>query len=193
MLFRSVNYRFNNGVPNQLTLLDAPWNFEETTQDLAFFAQDQWTVNRLTVNAGARFNHATGQTPLQILAAGKFVPERRFEPLKNIPNYTNLSPRVGLAYDLFGDGRTAIKASLGHYPDIIRTASGNPANNLTRTTTRTWADGNRNYVPDCDLKNPVANVECGAWSDLTFGQLVGARYAPGLLEGFNRQYHNWQA
>ena len=188
----AVDYRFSNGVPNLVTLLDAPWNFQETTKDLALFAQDQWTIGRVTVNAGARYNHATGETPLQVLGAGKFVPERRFEPLKNIPNYQNISPRVGAAYDVFGNGKTALKASLGRYPDIIRTASGNPASNLTRTTTRTWNDANRNYVPDCELRNPVSNGECGPWSNLTFGQLVGSRYADGVLSGWNREYANWQ-
>jgi len=188
----AVDYRFSNGVPNLVTLLDAPWNYQETTKDLALFAQDQWTIDRITVNAGARYNHATGQTPLQVLGAGKFVPERRFEPLKNIPNYQNLSPRLGVAYDVFGNGKTALKASLGRYPDIIRTASGNPASNLTRTTTRTWNDANRNYVPDCELRNPVSNGECGPWSNLTFGQLVGSRYADGVLSGWNREYGNWQ-
>jgi hypothetical protein len=101
--------------------------------------------------------------------------------------------RVGAAYDLFGNGKTAVKASLGHYPDIIRTVTGNPASALTRTTNRTWTDANRNYVPDCELKNPVANGECGAWSDLTFGQVRGTNFQDGLLEGFNRQYHNWQS
>ena len=189
----AVNYRFNNGVPNQLTLLDAPWNFEETTRDIALFAQDQWTIDRLTLNLGVRFNDASGSTPEQVLAAGKFVPERRFAPLKNVPHYQNLSPRVGAAYDLFGNGKTALKVSLGHYPDIIRTVTGNPASALTRTTTRTWADANRNYVPDCDLRNAVANGECGAWSDLTFGRVRGTNFQDGLLEGFNRQYHNWQS
>jgi hypothetical protein len=188
----AVNYRFNNGVPNQLTLLDAPWNFQETTKDLALFAQDQWTIDRMTVSLGARYNHATGETPLQVLGAGRFVPQRRFEPVKNIPDYQNISPRLGAAYDMFGNGKTALKASLGHYPDIIRTASGNPANNLTRTTNRTWNDANRNFAPDCDLRNPVSNGECGPWSDLTFGQLVGARYADGVLSGWNREYANWQ-
>ena len=188
----AVDYRFSNGVPNLVTLLDAPWNFQETTQDLALFAQDQWTIQRLTLNLGARYNHATGETPPQVLGAGKFVPERRFEPVKSIPNYQNISPRLGAAYDLFGNGKTALKFSLGQYPDIIRTASGNPASNLIRTTTRTWNDANRNYVPDCELRNPVANGECGPWSNLAFGQLVGNRYADGVLSGWNREYANWQ-
>ena len=190
----AVNYQFRNGVPNQLTLLDAPWNFEESTRDIAFFAQDQWTIKRLTLNLGARFNDARGATPLQVLPAGKFVPERRFEPLKNVPAYQNLSPRLGAAFDLFGTGRTALKTSLGHYPDIIRTVTGNPAAALTRTTNRTWNDANRNFVPDCDLRSTVTNGECGPWSDLSFGRADRrTQFAPGLLGGFNRQYHNWQA
>jgi hypothetical protein len=189
----AVNYRFNNGVPNQLTLLDAPWNFEERVNDFAFYAQDQWTLNRLTLNLGLRYNEVRGSTPEQVLGEGYFVPERRFAPLENVPHYRNLSPRVGFAYDLFGTGRTAVKASIGHYPEIVRVVTGNPANNLIRQTNRTWNDANRNYVPDCDLKNPVANGECGPWSALNFGQQTGGtRYADGALEGFNSQYHNWQ-
>ena len=97
-------------------------------------------------------------------------------------------------------GKTALKASLGHYPDIIRTASGNPANNLTRTTTRTWNDsqfdtgipGRATSFPIAICATSLPNGECGPWSDLTFGQLVGARYADGVLSGWNRQYANWQ-
>jgi hypothetical protein len=189
----AVDYRFNNGVPNQLTLLDAPWNFEETVNDVAIYAQDAWTLGRLTLNLGARYNEVRGSTPEQILGEGFFVPERRFPATERVPHYRNLSPRVGFAYDLFGSGRTAVKGSLGHYPEIVRVVTGNPANNLVRTTNRTWNDANRNYVPDCELRNPVANGECGPWSNLNFGQVSGAtRDADGALDGFNSQYHNWQ-
>jgi len=197
----AVNYRFSNGVPNQLTLLDAPWNFEETVNDFAFYLQDQWTMDRLTLNLGVRYNEVRGSTPEQVLGEGYFVPERRFAPLDDVPHYRNLSPRLGVAYDLFGTGRTALKASLGHYPEIVRVVTGNPSNNLVRTTTRTWnesffpvGDSRRgNFVPDCDLRNPVSNGECGPWSDLNFGkQTGGTRYADDALNGFNSQYHNWQ-
>ena len=197
----AVNYRFNNGVPNQLTLLDAPWNFEESVNDFAIYLQDQWTLDRLTLNLGLRYNEVTGSTPEQVLGEGYYVPERRFGPLEDVPHYRNLSPRLGFAYDLFGNSRTAIKGSLGHYPEIVRVVTGNPVNNLVRTTNRTWnenfypvGDPRRgNFVPDCDLRNPVAHGECGAWSDLNFGkQTGGTQYAEGALEGFNSQYHNWQ-
>ena len=188
----SINYRFRNGVPNQLTLTDAPWNFEESVRDIALYAQDQWTLKRLTLNAGLRYSDAKAWTPEQVLAAGFFVPQRRFAPVDNIPHYRNLSPRIGFAYDLFGSGRTALKASLGHYPDRVIQASANPAVNLTRTTSRNWTD-NGNYRPDCDLLNPAANGECGAWSNLNFGRAnAETRYAADAQSGFNDQFHNWQ-
>jgi hypothetical protein len=189
----AVDYRFNNGIPNQLTLLDAPWNYEELAKDVAVFAQDQWTRGKLTLNLGLRYNDTNAATPEQVLPAGKFVPERRFDAVKNVPHYRNLSPRLGFAYDLFGTGRTAVKGSLGHYPDIIRGATANPVRNLVRTTNRTWNDANRNYVPDCDLRNPVGNGECGPWSNLAFGRVGGVtRYTEEAISGFNTQYHNWQ-
>jgi hypothetical protein len=189
----SITYRFRDGTPNQLTLTDAPWNFEESVRDLAVYAQDQWTVRRLTLNMGLRYSDARAWTPEQVLGAGFFVPERRFAPVDNVPHYRNLSPRVGFAYDLFGTGRTAVKASLGHYPDRVIQASANPAVNLTRSTSRNWTDTNTNYRPDCDLLNPSANGECGVWSNLNFGKAnVETRYANDAQSGFNRQFDSWQ-
>ena len=189
----SINYRFRNGVPNQLTLTDAPWNFEESLRDVALYAQDQWTLRRLTLNVGLRYNDAKAWTPEQVLGAGFFVPERRFAPVDDVPHYRNLSTRLGFAYDVTGTGRTALKASLGHYPDRVIQASANPAVNLTRTTSRNWTDTNRNFRPDCDLLHPIANGECGAWSNLNFGRAnVETRYAPDAQRGLNEQFHNWQ-
>ena len=190
----AVNYQFRNGVPNQLTLLDAPWNYEESTRDIAFFAQDQWTMSRLTINLGARFNDARGSTPLQVLGAGKFVPERRFEPLENVPAYQNLSPRLGAAYDLFGNGRTAIKTSLGHYPDIIRTVTGNPAQ---ASDAHDQPDLERRQhqlrvrIATCTIRSPTASAARGR-TCRSGTRTSGTQFADGLLEGFNRQYSNWQ-
>ena len=189
----SINYRFRDGVPNQITLTDAPWNLEESVNDVAVYAQDQWTIRRLTFNLGVRYSDARASTPEQVLGAGFYVPERRFAPVKNVPHYRNLSPRVGFAYDLFGTGTTALKASLGHYPDRVIQASANPVVNLTRTTSRNWTDTNRNFRPDCALLDPAANGECGAFSNLNFGKVnVDTRYADDAQTGFNTQFDNWQ-
>jgi hypothetical protein len=86
-----------------------------------------------------------------------------------------------------------VKASLGRYTPYSIAAVDIPANNQANSTTRTWND-NGNYVPDCDLRNPLPNGECGGWSDLTFGQIRAGstRRAADALGGYNQQDYNWQ-
>ena len=188
-------YTVRNMVPESITLWAVPYGEWETARDIAAFAQDQWTVRRLTLNVGLRFDNFNGSIPDQTLPAGYFVPERHTTALKNAPNWTNLNPRMGGAYDLFGTSKTAIKASLGRYTPRNTGATGNPLQNAAQSTTRTWNDANRDFVPDCNLASPVANGECGPFSDLTFGSVrppsVGR--APDAQGGFNLDSNNWQA
>ena len=111
---------------------------------------------------------------------------------------------MGLAYDLFGTGRTALKVSLGRYSTQLITAASNPARNVAASATRTWDDNTfpvgdprrGNYVPDCVLGTsvPGANGECGAMSDLNFRDRKFSVRATRLTRstGFNRQDRNWQ-
>ncbi|OFW49102.1 MAG: hypothetical protein A3G77_10065 [Acidobacteria bacterium RIFCSPLOWO2_12_FULL_68_19] len=202
MANRAILYTFQNQRPVSLQLLATPHHFEEVAHDVAVYAQDQWTIRRATLNLGLRFNDVDMSSPELTLAPGFFVGERVVPAAEHIPHWRNLSPRVGAAYDLFGDGRTAIKGSIGRYPDVIRVSPANPANQFSLTTNRTWNDTllgagdprSGNFRPDCELLNPVANGECGAWSDQNFGRpRRSTRNAPDALEGFNDQFHNWQA
>ena len=202
MANRAILYTFNNQRPVSLQLLATPTHFEEAANDIAVYAQDQWTIRRATINLGLRYNDVDMSSPELVLAPGFFVGERRIPAAEHIPHWRNLSPRVGAAYDLFGDGKTAIKGSFGRYPDIIRVSPANPVSRMSLVTTRTWNDGvfgagdrrSGNYAPDCDLLDPVANGECGPWSDRNFGrQRLSTRNALDSLEGFNNQFHNWQA
>jgi hypothetical protein len=202
MANRAILYTFNNQRPVSLQLLATPHHFEEVAYDLAFYAQDQWTIRRATLNLGLRYNDIDMSSPELTLAPGFFVGERVVPAAEHIPHWRNLSPRLGAAYDLFGNGRTALKGSIGRYPDIIRVSPANPANQFSLTTNRTWNDSSfgaadprsGNFRPDCDLFNPVANGECGAWSDQGFGRpRRTTRNASDALEGFNEQFYNWQA
>jgi hypothetical protein len=94
----------------------------------------------LTVNLGLRYNDVDMSSPELVSPAGFFVPERRIPAAEHIPHWRNLSPRFGGAYDLFGNGKTALKGSIGRYPDIIRVSPANPANLFSLTTNRTWND-----------------------------------------------------
>src|SRR5688572_16049678 len=189
------DYTFRNGVPTNVRIWAVPYAWEEDGRDLSFFVQDQWTISRTTLNLGVRYNDASTSLPEVHLAPGYFVGARVLPEVKNQPHWKNLNPRVGVAYDLGGQGKTALKASLGRYNPALRSTTTNPpAAGIAPSTNRTWNDLNTNFVPDCDLLNPNANGECGAWSDRTFGQnLIPTRNAEDAISGFNRQDYNWQA
>ena len=164
--------------------------------NLGIFVQDQWTLDRVTLNLGVRYDHLNAYTPESTRPAGFFFPEITFPEQTNLPNWHDVSPRLGMAWDLTGDGRTALKASLGRYVlgDATRIAAlRNPQRATVDSTNRTWSDLNGDYFPDCDLRSVDANGECGAVDESTFGQLVFARdFDPDYLNGWYKRQYNWE-
>ncbi|MGE3577856.1 MAG: carboxypeptidase regulatory-like domain-containing protein, partial [Vicinamibacterales bacterium] len=168
----AVNYNFVGGRPESVTQFSSPISATAIVRRQALFAQDQWTIDRLTLNYGIRFDHFHGWAAALDLPAGPFAPARSFPELKNIPNFKDISPRIGVAYDLFGNGKTAIKGSFGRYLESLGgedTVNLAPSNALVTSTSRGWNDANRDYVPDCDLTNFAANGECAAIDNPLFG------------------------
>ncbi|MGH9254549.1 MAG: carboxypeptidase regulatory-like domain-containing protein [Vicinamibacterales bacterium] len=193
---QAISYVFRNGVPNTVTIHNTPNGPYNTATENGVYAQDQWTIRKLTMNLGLRYAVYDAFIPEQHLPAGPYVPARDFPEVKHSPHWENLSPRLSAAYDLFGTGRTALKGSLGRYPiRNVGAAVDVPSTQQQATqTNRSWNDANGNYIPDCDLRNSAANGECGVWSDLRFGQIrtPSTRFADDAREGFNEQNYNWQ-
>ena len=194
---QELYYQFLNGVPDSIVQWAGPNHSENRIgMDLGLFAQDQWTVKRLTMNLGVRFDYFDAHVPAQEKPAGRFVQALSFDRIDDVPRFTDLSPRLGAAYDLFGNGKTAVKVSLGRYVASVggnTPFSVNPTNSIVQSTNRTWADANRNFVPDCDLNNFSANGECGQIDNRAFGTVVvNTRYADDVLRGFGKRGYNWQ-
>jgi hypothetical protein len=198
----AMTFRFNGGVPNLITLDAMPWLRQARTEQWGLFVQDRWTVNRWTVTAGVRYDSFHSFFPATTVGPGEFVPARSFSfPKADGVHWHDLSPRVGVALDLFGNGKTALKASVNKYLAFhglpndggIFTNDMAPASRLVNAATRSWNDVNRNFVPDCDLVNPAANGECGRMSNQDFGTTrPGRSYDPETIKGGNLREHNWQ-
>jgi hypothetical protein len=112
-----LQQQYRSGVPDSVIVYNYPIGFDNRMKyDLGFFAQDSWTINRLTANYGVRFDMLNSYVPEQTVAAGRFVGERHFDAVPNVPDWgPTVSPRLGLAYDIFGNSRTALKFSVGKY------------------------------------------------------------------------------
>ena len=71
--------------------------------------------------------------------------------------YNDLSPRIGVAYDVFGNGKTSLKANVGRYlhpaSNQGRYINANPSELVSTITARPWTDTNGNFVPDCNVLN----------------------------------------
>ena len=190
------NYTVRNGVPTQVTIFASPAVNNNRLVNIGLYTQDQWTVQKVTLNLGVRFDYLNAWDPAQSAAAGIFVPARDYPEARNLPNYKDLSPRLGAAYDLFGNGRTAVKATLGRYVTLVGANLAqiwHPANQRVNSANRTWADANGNFIPDCDLVLPAANGECGPLSTAKFGLPTNeTRLGDEAFTGFGHRGYNWQ-
>jgi hypothetical protein len=194
---QDMAFTLRSGVPISLLQTATPWEYiDEVKPNLGLFAQDQWTVERLTLNAGARFDYFRARALETHLPSTRWVPARDFPAVTDVPNWKDVSPRFGVAYDVFGNGKTALKATLNRYVNGEGTTVADANHPVVRSVlsiTRTWSDANGDFVPDCVLVDPLANGECGRISNLNFGQNnpSATTYADDLLRGFGVRGYNW--
>jgi hypothetical protein len=200
-----LSYRVNNGVANQFTQRIRDFQTSSRVQYNAFYAQDQWTRQRLTLSGGIRYDTAWDYYPEQQIGGTTFLPEvTHFESMRGVEGYHDITPRMGAVYDLFGTGKTAVKFNAGRYLEAAVNANGNysglvPANRIQLTASRTWTDANGNFQPDCNLYDqnvsdfrPVGGDFCGQ-GNLNFGKSVQQLfYDPAVMKGWGVRPADWQ-
>jgi hypothetical protein len=191
----SINLQ--NGVTSSLTQFTYPYStVAKVKWYMGAFAQDQWTMNRMTLNLGLRFDALNAYVPAQNYPETPLVSARSFAEVKDAPNWKDWSPRLGIAYDLFGNGKTAVKANLGRYVEAVTTGYSdivNPIVAAVNSASRTFRDANGDYYPDCDLRSTAANGECGALSNVNFGRgIVTTAFDPDVLNGWGKRPYDWE-
>lgn len=196
-----ISFRFNNGVPNQITMHGTPFSgANKVLADLGVYAQDRWTVSRATMNIGVRYDHFKGGYPEQRLGPAPLQPTRNLVFPATVGNsFHDITPRLGLNYDIFGTGKTALKVNLAKYPLAV-SVTGDPSG-ITNTVTRSWNDQlfpagdprRGNYHPDCELVVLTANGECGTVSNLGFGQPTSVvAFDEDTRFGWGTREYNWE-
>jgi hypothetical protein len=209
-----LSYRTQNGQPDQLSQLLNRFPVEQRVRFDAFYAQDQRTYGRMTLQGALRFDRAWSYFPEASIGGVRFLPTvTSFPETKGVDSYTDLTPRGGVAVDVFGNGKTALKINVGKYLEAAQNGgafiSNRPTSRVAGTGLipefRSWTDANRDWVPDCNLLSPQAQNlagtpgfdatkdSCGQLSNLAFGTSVfNTTTDPALLAGWNVRPSDWQ-
>jgi hypothetical protein len=202
----NLMYRVNNGVPNQLTMYINNYPNDLWMRSDSLYFQSQWTYHRLSVQAALRYDKASSFSPEQTIGPARFFPVASTYPKTSlVDSYHDLGPRASVVYDVFGTGKTAVKATMGRYLEAAftgnRYAQANPTNRIPSSVNRAWTDVDRDFVPDCDLLNPNAQDLrtsggdfCGAFSNRNFGRtdVFSNTVDPKLLKGWGVRPSDWQ-
>jgi len=182
------DFIFSGGLPLMIGQNSGPFQSEGRVRKQGLFTSLRYTLDRLTVTGAVRFDrHHSYALPID-LPAGPFVGERSYPALNSVPLYKDITPRIGAALDVFGDGKTALRGSWGKY--LVGLGGGalsslSPSNAVVAAASRLWFDnpngmlggtnfftgvaGNSDFNVDCVLTNFAANGECGPLNAGGFG------------------------
>ena len=215
----NIDHVYTNGVSNTVsftfpTATDAgklsahdALTAKANLDHLGLFLTDTWAVGRATVNFGMRYDRYKGWIPEQEQLPGSLAQwAPQFPALANqvvarsfaeqtFFTWSQVAPRIGMTYDLSGDGKTVLKGNYGlywHNPGAGVGGSGNP-NTAGKQATYQWNDinGDRRWQAgeegaqtsaslvgsigvDPSIKAPYTH-EASAWLERQLSDTMGIR------------------
>jgi hypothetical protein len=157
---------FRNGVPDSVNTYSTPTGSDRSYREHAVFIQDAWRPTRkLVLNVGLRFEDAyewinDGKSPL-CQQQTVFIDERCFAPVSGVPDLSGFAPRFSAIYDMFGNGRTALKFTANRYLITQMGLSGSVNPIRLASDTRPWTDANGDQIPQLDELGPSTGFSLG--------------------------------
>ena len=193
----ALEQQYRSGVPNSVSVAAHPSDAKsQINHEAGIYAQDRWTVKRLTVNAGLRYEIFQAGVGATSSPAGRFVPARTTSELLPWPTFKDWAPRFNVVYDLFGNAKWAVKGSAGKYISTTgasQVALYNPIG--IGSDTRNWFD--------CDLvgsstcsglvlatngDNIAQDNEIAPSTNPRFGRAADLRADPNLTREYSWDY-----
>jgi hypothetical protein len=144
---------YRNGVPDSVNTYNTPTTFQHSHHDNAVYIQDKWTpVRKLTLNLGVRFEETNSWQDQACQVATIFIAGQCF-PVPTTPDWKEVVPRASAVYDLFGNGKTALKFSANRYvPNPSSSQMLNRTNPIrVANDTRAWSVCAAGQASGCDL------------------------------------------
>ncbi len=193
-----LTQRYRDGVPDSVIVYDTTTGLYDLMKaDLGMYVQDSWTLKRLTVNPGLRWEYFNAAIQAKAAPAGRFVPARSFPEVSNVPNWKNFAPRFSMVYDLTGDAKTALKGSINKYNRAYTTDFANRYDPLVlQSDTRNWSDCD--YLPGTSTCSPFAlptnrdgiaqDNEIGPSNNRNLGIVATRRADPGIHRPYDIEY-----
>jgi hypothetical protein len=200
---------YNAGVPVSVTLRLPSDRRDSIKADTGLYAQDRWTIKRATLNLGLRYDWFIGETDPSSIPASALSQAITFNNCPNgqnsltagctgvVENWKDIDPRVGISYDVFGNGKTAVKASVARYVNGEQIGTANASNPVTTvglSDTRAWSDTDGNGSPFDANGNLELNELTKSANSANFGNLVPTTTTtdPATLNGFGKRPYNWE-
>ena len=160
---------YNNGAPLSVTVLNTPLQTGEYLDaNLGLYAQDSWRVNRFTINLGLRYDLVRQRVLGEPAQTGRFANSVPYDDIY-LPTWKDISPRTSVVYDLFGNGKTALRAGFNRYETAVTTGFAQIYNPTALTTASiSWTDLNKDDIAQGERGCVYLTANC----EINFGQLA---------------------